>query len=188
MTHILKLDIGGIPQRWISSRDAFEYIASDTVVWSLGEVVDIFHGGTNRHGLRTIVEIPSIIAVNGTSGIDLSTYTPTVTREKIFLRDRCICAYCAKRFDIRDLEAEHIMPKSRGGAWSWTNLVAACTICNQIKKKNMTPEEAGMPLTYLPYVPTHWEDMILRGRNVLADQMEFLIASVPEKSRLRLTQ
>jgi hypothetical protein len=36
-----------------------------------------------------------------------------------------------------------------------------------------------MSLLYLPYVPSLHEDMILRGRRILADQMEFLLASVP---------
>jgi hypothetical protein len=33
-------------------------------------------------------------------------------------------------------------------------------------------------------VPSLHEDMILRGRRILADQMEFLLASVPRNSRL----
>jgi hypothetical protein len=46
------------------------------------------------------------------------------------------------------------------------------------------PEEANLSLMYLPYVPSLHEDMILRGRRILADQMEFLLASVPRHSRL----
>ena len=46
------------------------------------------------------------------------------------------------------------MPSSaRGGRWSWTNLVSACAACNG-RKADRTPEEAGMPLVYLPYVPS----------------------------------
>ena len=41
-----------------------------------------------------------------------------------------------------------------------------------------------MTLHYLPYVPSLHEDMILRGRRILNDQMEFLLASVPRHSRL----
>ena len=49
---------------------------------------------------------------------------------------------------------------------------------------SFAPEEARMVLLYLPYVPSLHEDMILRGRRILADQMEFLLASVPRNSRL----
>ena len=52
------------------------------------------------------------------------------------------------------------------------------------RKGNRTPDEARMELMYLPYVPSLHEDMILRGRRILADQMEFLLASVPRSSRL----
>ena len=41
-----------------------------------------------------------------------------------------------------------------------------------------------MPLLYAPYVPSLWEDFILRNRRILADQMVCLIAHVPPSSRL----
>ena len=55
--------------------------------------------------------------------------------------------------------------------------------CNG-RKGNRLPQESRMTLLYLPYVPSLHEDMILRGRRILADQMEFLLASVPRNSRL----
>ncbi|MFT2520950.1 hypothetical protein ACMWQB_32720, partial [Escherichia coli] len=45
------------------------------------------------------------------------------------------------------------------------------------------PEQARMPLLYTPYVPSLWEDFILRNRRILADQMEFLLLHVPRSSR-----
>lgn len=188
MSHqnILKLDIGGIPEKWLTPREGAELIAKGLMAWSLGNVVEVFHGGMNRHGVRTEIEVPSIIAVNGKSDIYLPDVPITVTHEMLFRRDRNMCAYCGDVFHPKMLEAEHILPESRGGEWSWMNLVAACHVCNQIKKKNKTPEEAGMPLLYLPYVPSRWEAMILGERNILADQMDFLLASVPKHSRLLL--
>ena len=82
-----------------------------------------------------------------------------------------------------DLTREHIHPTSRGGYDSWMNCITACRPCNG-RKGNRLPEEANMSLLYLPYVPSLHEDMILRGRRILADQMEFLLASVPRSSRL----
>jgi hypothetical protein len=63
------------------------------------------------------------------------------------------------------------------------NCITACRTCNG-RKGNRLPEEARMPLHYLPYVPSLHEDMILRGRRILADQMDFLLAGVPRSSRL----
>lgn len=44
------------------------------------------------------------------------------------------------------------MLKSRGDVSSWLNFVAACQRCNQFKA-DLTPEEAGMRLDVVPYVP-----------------------------------
>jgi 5-methylcytosine-specific restriction endonuclease McrA len=65
----------------------------------------------------------------------------------------------------------------------WMNVVTACKSCNH-RKGNRTPEQAHMPLMYAPYVPSLWEDFILRNRRILADQMEFLMAHLPKTSRL----
>lgn len=184
--NVLKLDAGGIPENWITSHDAAKYLAEDQVAWTLGGIADVLHGGYNRAGVRSVLEVPSIIAVRGSASIYLPDMPVAVTRRKLFQRDRNMCAYCGDVFNPRDLEAEHILPKSRAGEYSWMNLVASCRHCNQHKKKNRTPNEAGMPLLYLPYIPSRWENMIMEGRNILTDQMEFLLASVPKHSRLRL--
>lgn len=72
----------------------------------------------------------------------------------VYIRDGHRCAYCGKKGAD---SIDHIDPRSKGGLWSWTNCVAACSGsggCNG-KKGNRTPEEAGMPLRYAtPYVPT----------------------------------
>ena len=109
--------------------------------------------------------------------------TPALSNPKLFARDRGICAYCGHHFKFEDLTREHIVPTSRGGHDTWMNCITACRPCNG-HKGNRMPEEARMSLMYLPYVPSLHEDMILRGRRILADQMEFLLASVPRHSRL----
>lgn len=46
------------------------------------------------------------------------------------------------------------------------------------------PEEAGMPLVYLPYVPSRFESFLLEGRPIRADVHEWLAARLPQGSRL----
>lgn len=62
------------------------------------------------------------------------------------------------------------------------NLVTACR-CNGIKG-NRTPEQAGMPLLYLPYVPSRFEDFLLQNRRIRADVHEWLASRLPKGSRL----
>ena len=106
-----------------------------------------------------------------------------LSRREVFARDRHTCQYCGRQ--THDLTLDHVTPRHRGGAHSWENLVTACKPCNH-RKSSRTPEQAGMPLLYAPYVPSLWEDFILRNRRILADQMEFLMAHLPRNSRLHV--
>ena len=111
-------------------------------------------------------------------------HTARLSRRMLFARDRHVCAYCGQRHAETNLSIDHIRPVSRGGADSWMNWVTACLSCNQRKADRM-PEEAKMPLLYVPYVPNRHEEFIVTAaRHVLADQMEFLLAGLPRHSRI----
>jgi 5-methylcytosine-specific restriction endonuclease McrA len=45
-----------------------------------------------------------------------------------------------------------VVPRSRGGATSWENVVTACGPCNR-RKGNRTPDEANMKLLSTPGRP-----------------------------------
>ncbi len=181
---VLQLDVSGRPQSWISARDAAVIYASDGVAWTLGDAFAVLRGGTQRRtGLQSRIEVHPIIAVRGAVPSRAWRQTPALSNPKLFARDRHVCAYCGRPHHADDLTREHIVPTSRGGHDTWMNCITACRACNG-RKANRLPEEAHMTLLYLPYVPSLHEDMILRGRRILADQMEFLLASVPRSSRL----
>lgn len=57
--------------------------------------------------------------------------------------------------------------------------------CVQQRQGRRRLEEWGRSLRYVPCVPNFYEAMILRNRNILADQTDFLLARVPRGSRLR---
>lgn len=184
---VLALDIGGIPRQWISHESAITYFAKDMVAWSLGEVVAKFHGGVQNDGKLSYIETPSIIAIKG-HGFDPSKHGKVALSNKtLFGRDRHVCAYCGDHFsNPNNLSRDHIMPKSRGGENTWMNVVTACRSCNN-KKDNKTLKESGMELLYVPYVPNHFEAMILQNRNILADQMDYLKSGIPKHSRVLLS-
>ena len=181
---VLQLDMSGRPQSWISAREAAVIYASEGVAWTLGDAFYVLRGGMQRRtGMQSRIEVHPIIAVRGSVPSRAWRKTPALTNPKLFARDRQVCAYCGARFHVDEMTREHIVPTSRGGLDSWMNCISACRPCNG-HKGNRLPEEANMSLLYLPYVPSLHEDMILRGRRILADQMEFLLASVPPTSRL----
>ena len=181
---VLQLDVSGRPQAWITPREAAVLIASDHVAWSLGRACQVLRGGIQRStGLQSRIEVHPILAVRGSVPSRAWNQTPAMTNPKLFVRDRHMCAYCGGRFGFDMLTREHIIPVSRRGRDTWMNCITACRHCNG-RKGNRLPEEARMTLMYLPYVPSLHEDMILRGRRILADQMDYLLASVPRSSRL----
>ena len=71
------------------------------------------------------------------------------TLTNVLRRDGFRCGYCGGPADTRD----HVIPRSRGGATSWTNLVAACADCNGLKRDS-TPAQAGMRVRGRPFRPT----------------------------------
>ncbi|MWB97503.1 HNH endonuclease [Agromyces seonyuensis] len=74
--------------------------------------------------------------------------TIPVTRRGVLRRDEHRCAYCGKSASTID----HVLPRSRGGADSWENLVACCLRCNNVKS-DRTPAEVGWELRTTPGAP-----------------------------------
>ena len=181
---VLKLSAQGLPQSWITPEQAVIHYAADEVRWEVGREIAVFRGGHNaRTGLQSIITVNSIIGTRGVPNINPFDLRPGLTNSKLFARDRNVCAYCGDFFHEDALTREHIVPFAQNGIDTWMNVVTACRPCNH-RKSHRTPEQAGMPLLYTPYVPTLWEDFILRNRRILADQMEFLMAHLPKSSRL----
>jgi len=182
MALILTLNEKGTPTHWSTWQDAVIYKAKDLVVWEMGNIDWTKYGGENRAtGKTSSITFSSIIAVRGSHHPKRE--VPVLTNHNLFGRDLHTCAYCGNQFDSFLLTNDHIVPRSRGGSHAWMNCVTACKRCNN-KKDDSLLEEVGMKLLYVPYVPSREESLILRNRKILADQHQFLRASLPKHSRL----
>lgn len=84
------------------------------------------------------------------------------SRQMIYSRDNHQCQYCRS---IKNLTIDHIMPRSRGGDNSWSNLVTACMHCNT-HKGDRTPEEWGRPLYSNPKTPFNKLELGIKKSNV----------------------
>jgi len=183
---ILKLNASGEPLGWITYEDCAFYYAKNKIVWSMGQYEVILRGGTNaKTGQQSRLTLDTIVAVNCNK--NPHSYRkiegPQLSNRALFERDRNICAYCAQIYTRNKLTRDHVIPKSKGGKDIWDNTVTACRSCNQIKD-DRTPEQAHMPLAYVPYTPCFNEHLILMNRKILVDQMEFLLSRVSRSSRL----
>lgn len=181
---VLALDISGVPRQWISTDDAITYYAKKAVAWSLGTIVARYHGGYQEDGSQSYLETPSIIAIRGHGFNPQKHARVGISNRTLFGRDRYICAYCGGHFpNFRELSRDHIIPRSRGGTNTWMNIVTSCRKCNA-RKGDRLLKEVGMELIYVPYVPCHYENLILQSRTILADQMEYLMSGLPKNSRV----
>jgi hypothetical protein len=152
----------------------------------MGEVEFELRGGINAATMKqSTLTINTIVAIKGAMSQKRMENMLRVpfSRAAMFRRDWNVCAYCGDTFRKDELTVDHIVPQSRGGTYAWTNVVSSCYQCNHAKA-DRTPEEASMPLLYVPYVPTRAEFLILDERRILIDQMEYLASRVPEQSRI----
>ena len=96
---------------------------------------------------REAYDRPAVIVLRRYVRVPHSRRVP-VTRRGILRRDSNRCGYCGRTAATID----HVLPRSRGGANSWENLVACCLGCNNTKS-DRTPQEMGWELLLTPRPP-----------------------------------
>ena len=184
---ILRTDAAGMPLEWISYRDAARLHFLDQVAYTVGQQLFTIRGGINAITReQSKLQLFSIIATYGNSHAIQkmrADYVPPLCNDTLFRRDANLCLYCGNEFSRAALSRDHVTPLSQGGVDHWNNVVTACVRCNN-HKAGRTPEQANMQLLAIPFKPTHAEYIYLQGRNVLADQMEFLRSHFPRTSPL----
>ena len=107
----------------------------------LADKADLVHDdGTKFHSARLSVATPTVIRLRYVVKVPFHR-AAALSRRAVFARDDHRCQYCGETADSID----HIFPRSRGGPHTWENVAAACRPCN-LRKRDRTPEEAGMRL------------------------------------------
>jgi 5-methylcytosine-specific restriction endonuclease McrA len=106
------------------------------VVLVLAEKAIVVEAGTAlMHSERLTVPVPSVVRLSRFVRVPYRRDVP-LTRRAVLERDAHSCVYCARRADTID----HVRPRSRGGAHTWTNVVAACASCNHRKGDRLLAE------------------------------------------------
>jgi|TARA_B100000315_G_scaffold232217_1_gene244238 5-methylcytosine-specific restriction endonuclease McrA len=180
---ILRINTAGAPVEWLSWQQAVCLQARELVNWSYGEEIFRIRGGYSRiTGEQTVVTLNSIISCKG-KVYGKRRKEPPLTNRALFRRDQNMCLYCGNHFDNISLSRDHVVPLSRGGEDTWTNVVTACKRCNA-RKGSRLPDETNMELLALPYRPNHAEYLALtHSGRILGDQMAFLQKQFSANSR-----
>ena len=145
MQQTLLLDAGYVPQRIVSWQKAVTMLFGGKV-----EVVDVYDGVIRSPSIA--IRMPAVVRL--VRVVRFRRPPVRFSRRNVLLRDEMTCQYCGAMPHPRTLTLDHVVPRSRGGRTVWTNVVAACRVCNT-KKGARTPAEAGMTLRVLPARPKY---------------------------------
>lgn len=74
------------------------------------------------------------------------------SRSNVYHHYRRRCCYCGHQVGTQDATWDHVIPRAKGGATDWTNIVLACRPCNA-RKADKTLQEASMTLRVQPSRP-----------------------------------
>jgi 5-methylcytosine-specific restriction endonuclease McrA len=113
-----------------------------------GKAEPVGESGEYLHSADDLIEKPIIIRLFYM--VKRPLHRRKLSRREVFVRDGYRCQYCGMK--SRDLTLDHVLPRSRGGAHAWDNIVSACKPCNH-GKAGRTPREAGMRLFSVPREP-----------------------------------
>ncbi len=100
------------------------------------------------HSERCTVPVPVVVKLTRYVKVPYAGSVP-LTRRAVFARDGGRCQYCSAPATSLD----HVVPRSRGGAHTWENVVSACGRCNHVKADRGVAE-LGWRLRRPPVAPT----------------------------------
>ncbi len=167
--HTLVLSSWMLPQRIVPWQDAI-------TLWYLGKVDVLEEYDEIIASPSIVISVPAVVRLRRhvagfRRGVKFS-------RANVFSRDAYSCQYCGLRKPRNELSFDHVLPRTAGGRTGWENIVTACRPCN-LKKRNRTPEQAGMRLLRPPARPTSLpiEPMSFGGREIPVEWRDYCLAA-----------
>jgi 5-methylcytosine-specific restriction endonuclease McrA len=120
------------------------------IVLVLADRAEVLHEtGELVHSEHLALQIPSVIRLRHFVHVPFRRRA-SLSRRGVFARDGHRCQYCGAGAESID----HVVPRSRGGAHVWENVVACCRPCNAAKRDRLL-EQTSMRLRRLPGPPRH---------------------------------
>ena len=100
----------------------------------------IEHSALELRSEHSTMPRPVVIRLVTFVKVPRDTHRRKITRRAVFARDGWTCQYCGAR---ANLTVDHVIPRSKGGASTWDNIVASCAPCNR-RKGDSLPAKVGM--------------------------------------------
>ena len=98
------------------------------------------------------IRVPTVIISANYTKMPMKHFKGKPSKDAIYNRDKGTCQYTGKKIDRHHATVDHVVPRSRGGEDTWTNLVLCSKEVNT-KKGNSLNSEAGLQLLKVPLAP-----------------------------------
>ena len=141
LAHALVLNASYEPLCVVPGRRAVVLLLTD-------KAVAVEEAEQRLHSERRSVPVPVVVKLTRYVKVPYAGSVP-LTRRAVFARDGGRCQYCSAPATSLD----HVVPRSRGGAHTWENVVSACGRCNHVKADRGVAE-LGWRLRRAPVAPT----------------------------------
>jgi 5-methylcytosine-specific restriction endonuclease McrA len=134
----------------IELRDGVGAQALRPVTWSEWITLPVRDGDNFVRTARGVIRVPTVIVAVNFAKVPKK--RPKLNARNIRERDGNRCQYTGRLLHPDEGSLDHVVPRSRGGADTWENLVWSAKDVNQ-RKADRLPHEAGLRLLAVPRAP-----------------------------------
>ena len=99
------------------------------------------------------IRVPTVIIATNFNKMPIKTFKGKPSKDGIWNRDQGICQYTGKKLSKDQSTIDHVIPRSKGGLDTWTNMVV-CDKTLNAKKGNKLNSELGLKLRKEPIEPS----------------------------------
>ena len=144
----LDIETDGGPFR--TPHSEFRVSAVRPVTWDEWITLPVREGDYAVRTARGGIRVPTVIVAVNFAKVPKK--RPKLCAKNIRERDGNRCQYTGKLLKPDEGSLDHVLPRSRGGADTWENLVWSSKDVNT-RKGNRLPHEAGLKLLSVPRAP-----------------------------------
>jgi len=142
------------------------------VTWDEWITLPVREGDYAVRTARGAIRVPTVIVAVNFAKVPKK--RPKLCSKTIRERDGNRCQYTGKLLKPDEGSLDHVLPRSRGGADSWENLVWSSKDVNT-RKGNRLPHEAGLKLLSVPRAPKELPvSALIRNAHGVAEWKLFL--------------
>lgn len=110
----------------------------------LDDIVKGFTSGLSNDDIDGINEILEMEYDDDDYNISPSQYRAIATKYTASNHGWYECPKCHRKYRLKDMDADHILPKSKGGDHSTYNMQLVCAHCNRSKRADTTDTMADL--------------------------------------------